>query len=270
VGLVPQAFTLIDTMDVLRQGSVTWTLTDQSLVVNSALLTDDRLCPGARAPTVGTTPSGAPTSLHQPVPPVGIITISPLPTNRTAGNSTAGNNTDEPLADDEVLVPQCSIANTDCSAYDSFCGGPTQCDLASGYCVLVDPSYTPCDATAMMLRPGVGLVVQCVESTGQCIASVPNCYSDRDCNDGFICNGRERCIDNACVSQPNQTVLAICQYTNAICIEGVGCMAIDQMDGRAIYGITFGAVVALALISFFLYVSADGGSDAIATVTKSD
>jgi hypothetical protein len=222
------AFTLVDSLDVLRQqgATITWWLTDRQLVVRATDLTDELLCAGAdgtRAPT-GPTTTSAPSS-------------SP----------------DTPVGDDDVLPQQCSLSNMDCSAYNSFCNGPTHCDLESGYCVLTDPLYTPCSGTRQRMRPGVDLVLQCVEHTSLCVAVASSCVKDRDCNDGFICNGPERCVNETCVALANQTVASVCQYTNAICIEGVGCRATDQLDGRIVFGATLGAIGALALVLFLFY-----------------
>ncbi len=250
VGLVEEAFTLVDTLDVLRQrqNSIVWQLTDRRLGVLSTDLTDERICSGK---------TGGGTGGPQPTPPVGIITIPPppQPTHRpgevvTPSDSWGDNESDT----DDIIATQCSSSNTDCTPYDSFCMGRTACDVTSGLCVLVNPQFSPCNVRAARRRPGTRVVLQCVEHASQCVAVVDDCYRDRDCNDGFICNGQERCINATCVAVANQTVQTVCGYVNAICIEHVGCKATDQMDGRVVYGITLGVLAAVAILLFLLYV----------------
>lgn len=262
VGLVDEAFTLVDTLDVLRQrqNSIVWSLTDQRLDVHSTDLTDERICAGRNGDGVVPT---------KPSPPVGIITVPPSPPTTTIDqpptptrqpaevvtpSDSWGDNVSDMDETGDVIATQCSISNTDCTPYDSFCLGRTQCDLGSGLCVLVDPQFSPCDVRAGRRRPGTQTALQCVEHASQCIAVVSSCYRDRDCNDGFICNGQERCVNGTCVAVANQTVQTVCGYTNAICIEHVGCKATDQMDGRVVYGITLGVLAAVAILLFLLYV----------------
>lgn len=245
-GLTRAAFTLIDTVDVLRSGSIVWSLTDQRLTISGADLTDQRMCASTRAPT------SAPTGT-----PIGITVPPPAPTESTPLVS-APLYFDTNVSDDDVnvLPTQCSISNMDCTPYDSYCLGTTQCDLASGYCVLVDATYTPCATMGTHIRPGVEAVLQCVEHASQCVAVVLNCIKDKDCNDGFICNGQERCINSTCVSPVNQTVATVCDgYVNAICIEGVGCQPTDQMDSRTVYGIVLGVMGGVAIILFLVYLA---------------
>lgn len=234
-GYTAQAFIIVDAMHVLPGASITWSLMDHQVVVTAADLTDANLCEGVATsqPTAGSTTTGAPTTA---------TTTSPQP-DVTLPPS-------EELSDEDT--PQCSLLNPDCTSYDSFCNGPTQCDTASGYCVVVDPTYSPCDtaATASMGRPGVQQSMQCVENALQCIASV-SCYDDTECNNGFICDGRETCIDGACVSPTNVTIIDVCHYANAICIERVGCFATDQVSGSVVVPATWGAILLVAVIIFF-------------------
>jgi hypothetical protein len=227
-GYTARAFTVVDTMHVLPGASITWSLMNQQVVVTAADLTDANLCEGPTSqPT--TAPTAATTS------PQPDITLPPI----------------EEVSDEDT--PQCSLLNPDCTPYDSFCNGPTQCDTASGFCVVVDPTYSPCNAVASassMGRPGTEQTLQCVENALQCIASVM-CYDDTDCNNGFICDGRETCVDGACVSPTNVTIVDVCHYANAICIERVGCFPTDQTPGSVVVPATWGAILLLAIIIFF-------------------
>lgn len=238
VGHVSEAWTLVDTLDVLRlsTSAIVWRLTDQRLEVRPADLTDERLCQAYRPPPPPQTP---PPTATRTGPPLEVVT----PSDPSDGGGE--------VSDDDVI--QCSIANTDCTPYDSYCNGPTRCDIASGYCVLINPSYSPCDVRAARIRPGTSAVLQCVEHASQCVAVQSDCYKDRDCNNGLICDGQERCVNGTCVALANQTVATVCGYANAICIEGVRCVATDQLDPRIVYGIVIGVLALLGAVVVVLF-----------------
>ena len=231
-GYTARAFTVVDTMHVLPDSTVTWSLLDRQVVVAANDLTDANLCEGFE-------PTGQPTAAtSSPIPTTPPdVTLPPL----------------EVLTDEDENATQCSLMNPDCTAYDSFCNGVTQCDTVSGYCVVVDPLYTPC-ATAMgaesLGRPGVHTSTKCIENAALCIAEV-TCYDDRDCNNGFICDGQETCVNNSCVSPINVTIVDVCHYVNAICIEKVGCFPTDQLPGSTVVPITWGVILLIAVLIFF-------------------
>jgi hypothetical protein len=161
----------------------------------------------------------------------------------------------EPLISSPTSAPsegQCSEENPDCSKYDSFCMGVTHCDTASSLCVLNSPSYSPCPPTFV-----ASAQISCVEHLSICIASVL-CSTDQECNDGLICNGMESCVNGTCVIQSNLTILELCGTVDAICVEGRGCVAINQtLEDKYIVAIVGGIalviIILLILFSLFFY-----------------
>jgi hypothetical protein len=268
VGVTREAFTLFDTMNVMRNGgTITWTLTDRQLVIKNTDLTDELLC--GDSPTA--TPS-APTSVNRDDE---VTSGAPTTTDNNASVSVGDD--DVPVdAEPTTLGPsiqQCSVNNTDCTAYDSFCNGRTVCDTESELCVPVDPSYTPCGSSLRVSelrpRPGMPITLQCVEHAAVCVAVTDSCYSNRDCNDGLLCTGQETCVNSTCVTEPNQTVAQICGTPYAVCIETVGCRPTNQLDGRIIFAITFGAIAALSLFCLLIYLYFGYGDGATLDTTMS-
>ena len=227
VGYEPLCFVVRDGFQVLRQGgAISWFLTTQSLVVTLAgNILDETQC------SIVLPPQGE-------------------------------------EEDDEEVSPtaeggagQCSAQNTDCTAYNTFCGGPTQCDPEEGACVLVDPSYSPCDAAQSLLPQGSPLEVLCVEHLGLCVA-VANCTVDAECNDGLLCNGREYCANGTCTGPQNLTIEQLCGTAQAVCIEGEGCVATGtspETTVAIVVGVFIAAAVLLGLVAFYFYANSAGG-----------
>jgi hypothetical protein len=220
VGYNPGSFSIKDSIGILERenGTITWFLTDFSLVIQQSDITPDTKCPeqDSEAPT------------------------DPIDTVTDGDEDTEGDGT------------QCSAENTDCTSYDTFCHGITACNVDSGYCVLVNEAYNPCSVSASEVTQGAPLRTECVESAQICI-SVINCTLDSECNDGLLCSGPVLCINNTCVDQ-NQTLEERCGL-NTECVEGVGCLPLEQPISSAALVSIFGVGIGLfVLIVFVIYI----------------
>ena len=224
-GVHEDAFTLVDSVGVLRTGgAIAWLLTDQSLTLSGANLTDATHCE-----TLESVPTEAPSAEPTPAP------------------------THAPTSEGEVyLETQCSLGFPDCSPYDTFCYGTTTCDTVNGYCVLDNPEFTPCTAPVPFIRPGVNASWVCVEQTSLCVVQI-TCFSDLDCNNGVICDGKEICVSGSCFPAVDQSLEAVCQGSNFVCIEGEGCMATNLPDGHLLAGVLVGVFVVLVAVGMFFY-----------------
>lgn len=225
------AFIISDTLDMLHQDRIEWHLGEQTLTLTEQNITVATRCP-TNAPTAAPTAaqSAAPTA---DTPDIAVVAPTVAPTAEPTHS------------------PQCSSEGDDCSQYDSFCNGPTRCDVPSGLCVLINPAYVPCP------RPLVASTqIICVEHLSICIASM-NCTADSECNDGLLCNGKETCVNGTCVVQTNLTIEELCGGPNFICIEGTGCQSTDQPISSElllilITGVTVFLIVAGGLVALYL------------------
>lgn len=180
------AFVLRDTLGVLGTGQPTariaWLLTDAQLLVTVADLGATNQCVPETDP---------------PPPP-------------SAGEG------------GEVAVrATCSQQQPDCSAYDTFCHGPTHCDVATGLCVLDEPSHSPCEPSTRAVH------TECLDF-GICVSAAAACQTDADCGDGLLCNGAELCVNGSCLGAQNFSIIGLCGTAQAVCAEGVGCVATEE------------------------------------------
>lgn len=157
---------------------------------------------------------------------------------------------------DTEVVAECTLLAPDCTAYNTYCHGVTQCNFTSGLCQPVDPSYNPCLGLQSQVPPLTPIVFACIEELQQCAAYI-NCTVDEQCNDGLICNGREYCVNNGtagvCYGQANLTIVSLCGNANTICIEGVGCQSTTQTSPTTTLAIAFSVFVAGGIVFIFLY-----------------
>jgi hypothetical protein len=68
----------------------------------------------------------------------------------------------------------------------------------------------------------------------------------------------ESCVNGTCVIQSNLTILELCGTVDAICVEGRGCVAINQtLEDKYIVAIVGGIalviIILLILFSLFFY-----------------
>lgn len=209
-GYNADAFIISDTLDQLHQDKIEWRLGQETLTLTEQNITVATRCP-TPAPTADT-------------PDITIVEPTVAPTS-------------EP-----TLPPQCSAVGDDCSQYDSFCFGPTRCDVSSGLCVLINPAHEPCPRAL-----AAATQIICVEHLSICIASM-NCTTDNECNDGLLCNGKEYCVNGSCVVQTNLTIEELCGGPNFICIEGTGCQSTDQPISSELLLILITGVAAFIII----------------------
>lgn len=221
-GFREDAFLLRDTVNLLATptGQILWKLTDQQLVLTKDLITQENKCGGTTATPIISAPTPQPTELEQ-----------------TEG---------------QVHIKQCSAENPDCTAFDSFCNGPYECDIDVELCVQVNPLFSPCHSAESSISSGTPIRVTCVEHLSICVATV-NCTVNSECNDGLLCNGKETCVNGTCVGQENVTIQELCGTTNAICIEGQGCVATNlTVSKEVVAGLSGGLVAGFLFISFIL------------------
>ena len=162
-----------------------------------------------------------------------------------------------PTDDHDIqVISQCTVMTPDCTAYNTYCHGVTQCNFTSEQCDPVIPNYDPCQGLQSQVSPQTPIVFTCVEALQQCVAYV-NCTDDQQCNDGLICNGREYCVNNGtagvCYGQANLTIVSLCGTANAVCIEGVGCQSTTQVSPTTTLAIAFGCFVVGAVVVIFFY-----------------
>ena len=225
-GFVENAYVLKDTVNLLAtpDGQIIWKLSDRELVLTKDLITAQSKCGG-----------------QQTQEPEFITTAAP---------------TTEPEEDGEtegrVHTKQCSAENPDCTAFDSFCNGPYQCDIDAELCVQINPVFSPCHSAEASISSGAPVRVTCVEHLSICVATV-NCTLDSECNDGLLCNGKESCVNGTCVGQENMTIQELCGTVNAICIEGQGCIATNlTVSKEVVAGLSGGLVAGFLFITFIL------------------
>jgi hypothetical protein len=139
---------------------------------------------------------------------------------------------------------QCSVLNTDCSSYNTFCGGVANCNTTSQLCVH-DASFSPC---ATVDNQDSIMVTVCVEEIQFC-GQTTQCQTNEQCNNGLICDGQEWCNNGTCEYQ-----MGFCNETGYVCVEGVGCLLEEQQFAISTTAIGIIAIVAtvvvLALIVF--------------------
>lgn len=136
-------------------------------------------------------------------------------------------------------VAQCSTQNSDCSSMDSFCRGSASCDLSQGECIYQEQAG-PCPSRI----EGSVLSMSCIEELQIC-GQVVECETNQQCNDDLLCNGLESCVNGTCVDQEDFA----CASDAFVCIEGQGCVALQQ------YALTNGAIVAVVIaIALFVLV----------------
>lgn len=219
-GFSQDSFVLKDKANLLAtpNGQIVWRLSDQELVLTKEHITQENKCGGP--PTEETAPTAGPTQVDE-----------------TEGR---------------VHTKQCSAEDPDCTAFDSFCNGPYQCDIDAELCVQINPLFSPCQAAEASITSGTPLRVTCVEHLSICVATV-NCTLNSECNDGLLCNGKETCVNGTCVAQQNVTIQDLCGTTNAICIEGQGCVATNlTVSKQVVAGLSGGLVAGFLFISFIM------------------
>ena len=132
---------------------------------------------------------------------------------------------------------QLCVAANPCGV--SSCEPGYYCSSSLGYCVpesfceaLSCPSDTRCDESSLSCTPNDPCVslqcpsgLQCEALTGLCIAAT-SCVIDEDCDDGFICNGPESCVNGSCqdglalnCSAPGECMLATCSELAGGCVS---------------------------------------------------
>ena len=151
-----------------------------------------------------------------------------------------------------IFKTQCTVNNTDCSRYHSFCHGSSICNTETRQCVHQDAVYSPCPSIKQQEgEEDLPIEMACIEHLSQC-AQFVFCQSDSQCNDGYLCNGPEYCAGGLCVYQNDTSVEAICGPGNFTCIEGRGCVSSG-------YSISNGTItVIVMLIAFFIAFLAGG------------
>ena len=142
--------------------------------------------------------------------------------------------------------PQCSAMSPDCSVFDSFCNGVATCNVSSGRCIYVNESWSPCPSSANDSM----LIVNCLEELQICVQDV-SCTNDTQCDDGLFCNGQSYCVNGSCQNQSDTSIVAICGSTAFVCVEGEGCVGLQQyaLSNSAILALVIGlSVLAIAVI----------------------
>lgn len=222
-GFKEDAYVLKDTVNLLAtpDGVITWRLSDRELQLTKDLITNENKCGGGGGGAQQQQPTSQPTL---------------------------------PQEEEEVRIhtKQCSGENPDCTAFDSFCNGPYQCDIDAELCVQIHPEFSPCHSHEMSITSGTPVRITCVEHLSICVATV-NCTVNSECNDGLLCNGKETCSNGTCVGQVNVTIEELCGTVNAICIEGQGCIATNLTVSKPIVaGLSGGLVAGVLFISLIL------------------
>lgn len=108
-----------------------------------------------------------------------------------------------PDADAAPPPPSCAT-DRDCSD-GVLCNGPERCDPMRG-CVAADPAAIcedrdPCTALSSCDAATDTCSYACNRFEPACAREpicLSDCVIDDDCNDGFFCSGRERCVDGTC------------------------------------------------------------------------
>jgi len=117
-----------------------------------------------------------------------------------------------------------------CEATRCVAGEPLACDDAvectDDDCVEVEPDLGACVSTptSRFCEPGELCTLEG--------CALRMCGGDADCNDGFTCNGIERCLEGLCIAGPPLDCddAEIC--TTDRCIEGIGCRTTARDDDR--------------------------------------
>lgn len=228
------AFTLKDTANILTSpgGTILWRLTTEEFSFSRDDITISNQCQEDTTQSPPSSPTSAPSS--------------------NEGDEETEIPTEEPESDGRVHTKQCTEENPDCTAYDSFCDGPTQCDTGAEICVQSIHAYSPCQHVASKLTIGSPLTISCVERLKICVSSV-NCTIDKECNDGLICNGKEYCMNGTCVMTVNFTC-----GPNQTCIEGQGCAVVNQTLSNPVIGaiiicITGGVMIVIGIFGWYFY-----------------
>jgi hypothetical protein len=226
VGYDALSFVLRDSGRVLLTGgNITWRLTVDTLTITLA----QHIVPSAECSLVS-----SPGDSEDIVPPT----------------------TEAPTEEPTPEPGDCNTTFTDCTAFDTFCHGAYVCNTTLQECVSVDALFSPCTASQAQVTMGAPVVLICVEHLQLCVAYV-NCTTDQECQDGLLCNGRERCDNGTCYGA-NLTLAELCGTENAICIEGQGCSAINQaFDPKLVVALvaaaSFVAIIVLVLVCYFFY-----------------
>jgi hypothetical protein len=219
VGYKEDSFTIKDEANVLEQegGMIQWFLTDQMVVIQQV-----NISPATRCYT---------TEDDVVVPPT-----------TDDGNSDSD-------SEQDMEGPQCSVNNTDCTAYNTFCGGTTTCHTDSGNCVQNIQGFDPCVESQSQLPPGTPLIYTCVEHIMDCVQSV-NCSIDSQCTDSDLCNGQEFCFNGTCYPQVNFTC-----GPDQTCVNGTGCVATNQpISSYALVGILSGSAIIFIAVVLVIFI----------------
>jgi hypothetical protein len=231
-GYDPLSFTLKDSRQILvGNGTIQWSLTIDTLSITLA----GNIIPSTECSLLASPPDG-----EEIIP------------------------TEAPTSAPTALPNHCNISDTNCTAFDSFCGGPFLCNTTLQQCVPVDANYSPCTGEQFQVSADAPVVLVCVEDLELCLAYV-NCSVDAECNDGLFCNGHESCLNGTCYGQVNLTIEELCGTVNAICVEGQGCVATgqtvsNQLVVAAVAGSSLVAAILLVVMcGFFASVKSGGG-----------
>ncbi len=177
----------------------------------------------------------------------------------TSGDLTAQRHCNATPSDDPVVTPpptrgvqwavvECATLDANCSQLDSFCAGPSHCDVELGRCVHSATHQHACPGPE-----GAPLSMLCVDHLQLCV-EVVDCVLNSDCNDGDLCTGEEWCSNGTCEYQNDTSVLAICGTEQAVCEPNVGCTFTGYaISNAAIVGLVVGGCVLLVLIAVALY-----------------
>ena len=100
-----------------------------------------------------------------------------------------------------ALAFTCST-DQECTQLDTFCEGPSHCDLSKNKCVRQDVRYDPCAemrerARTFNAAQSDVLSIICVNEVKACV-ELYYCTKDADCDDHRYCNGVERCVEGKC------------------------------------------------------------------------
>lgn len=130
-----------------------------------------------------------------------------------------------PAPDDGAPPPPSCTADRDCDDH-ALCNGAERCDRVLG-CVAADPDticedhdpctvLTSCDAVTDTCNHACNRFDPTCTDEPICLS---DCVIDNDCNDGFFCSGRERCVGGTCRSGEPET----CDDGDPCTIE-IGCL----------------------------------------------
>jgi hypothetical protein len=218
VGYKPDSFVIRDEANVLElDGTIQWFLTDYNVTISQTNISPSTKCYSPDDDVV--------------VPP------------------TTGGGGGEETSDSDLEGQQCSEGNTDCTSYDTFCGGVTTCHVESGNCVQEVDGFNPCMDVQNSFPPGIPLAINCVEQARICTATI-NCTIDQECADNDFCNGQEFCINGTCEAEANFTC-----GPGSTCNNETGCSVVNQpISSEALIGVMAGAVILFVAVVLIIYV----------------